>query len=197
MKDLGLKQDDLCYPLGVKTRGAVGNYLSGRRTPDHMQFFRLANFLGLTVEQMMGGSVTAAPRGKVPLISWIQAGTWSSVGDAYELRDKGKWVYTTKAVGPTAFALRVVGDSMVNPGGVPTYPPGTIIIVDPGRRPENGSRIIAQIGDGSEATFKQLVIDAGRQYLKPMNPRYPMIDFPDKAEVIGVVVQSFFDEDQI
>ena len=60
---------------------------------------------------------------------------------------------------PHAFALRVAGDSMVNPLGFPSIPEGSIVIVDPDGIAENGKIVVARLEDSVEATLKKLVIN--------------------------------------
>jgi transcriptional regulator with XRE-family HTH domain len=62
MKDLGVKQADLIRVLGVTTRGAVGHYLTGRRDLDGEQMHALAQFLGLTVEELQGSPVDSVSK---------------------------------------------------------------------------------------------------------------------------------------
>lgn len=45
------------------------------------------------------------------------------------------------------------------------------------------------LSDTNEATFKKLVIDAGRKYLKPLNPNYRTIEINGNCEIVGVVRQ--------
>lgn len=54
MKGLGLTQNDLCEPLGVNTRGAVGHYFSGRRKLSQFQLVNLSTFLHLSVSELLG-----------------------------------------------------------------------------------------------------------------------------------------------
>ena len=103
-------------------------------------------------------------------------------------------MYTTKDVGPHAFALRVRGDSMENPRGRPSYPAGCIIIVDPAVTAKPGDRVIARLENTKEVTFKQYEEDAGRKYLKPLNPQYPTLEITEGATFCGVVVQTIIDE---
>ncbi|EEM0128100.1 LexA family transcriptional repressor, partial [Salmonella enterica] len=35
-----------------------------------------------------------------------------------------------------------------------------------------------------------LVMDAGRKFLKPLNPQYPMIEINGNCKIIGVVVDA-------
>lgn len=129
-------------------------------------------------------------QGRVPLISWVQAGNWSPVADPFQPGVADEWVETMRRVGPHAFALRVVGDSMV-----PEFWEGETIVVDPDREPTSGSYVIAKIdggGDGNgEATFKQFIKDGDMVFLRPINDRYPIIDMTNKKfRIVGVVVEK-------
>ena len=132
-------------------------------------------------------SVAPGPsiRGFVPLISWAQAGNWKEITDIHSVGQGEAFIPTTAKVGPLAFALPVREDSME-----PEFPEGSIIIVDPDREARHGSYVVARLNEDLEATFKQLVLDGSRKYLKPLNPRYPLLDMDGKKVTIcGVVVQ--------
>jgi SOS-response transcriptional repressor LexA len=66
---------------------------------------------------------------------------------------------------------------------------GDIIFVDPAKDAENGSLVIAKLVDRQEATFKQLVMEGKRRFLKPLNPAWPepIIELGDDAMICGVV----------
>lgn len=131
--------------------------------------------------------------GRVPLISWVQAGAWAEVIDNHQPGQAEEWRLTTAKVSKNAFALRVKGDSMTNPNGSPSIPEGYIIIVDPYRQAENGDLIVARLDDSMEATFKKLVIDGGLRYLKPLNPAYPVIQINGNCTIVGKVVKVELD----
>lgn len=145
-------------------------------------------FVPLTTSNVERGPVITR---EVPLISWVQAGTWNDVVDPYHLGEGESVVVATTKVSSSSYALRVRGDSMESPSGR-SYPDGCIIIVDPRRTPENGDDVIVRLDDSSEVTFKQLVVDGGTSYLKPLNPRYPIIPIDKTATFCGVVVQMTF-----
>jgi len=130
----------------------------------------------------------------VPLISWVQAGDWEDAVDNYRPGEGEEPVYTTRKVGPHAYALRVEGDSMENPNGRPSYPQGAKIVVDPDLAPQHGSAVVVRLESSQMATFKILMIEGGRKYLKPLNPRYPIIEVNSNATFCGVVVQTIIDE---
>jgi SOS-response transcriptional repressor LexA len=69
------------------------------------------------------------------------------------------------------------------------------VIVDPDREPAPGSFVVARFDDVQEATFKQLVEDAGRRYLKPLNPRYPMIPIDGNVILCGTWIQTIIDSE--
>lgn len=122
---------------------------------------------------------------RVPLISWVQAGNWTQLSDPYLPGQAEHFEETTRAVSKNSYALEVRGDSME-----PRFPEGCIIIVDPDRAALPGSFVVVRLEDVQEVTFKQLVQDAGVQYLRPLNDRYPMLQINGKATICGVVVEK-------
>lgn len=130
--------------------------------------------------------------GKVPLISWVQAGAWCEAN--FEHHDGETWLSCPVAISESGYALKVLGDSMTNPGPGRSYPTGCIIFVDPEAETKTGDRVIARVPRTNEATFKILVEDAGRQFLRPINPQYPIIDITEETHICGKVVGSFIPE---
>ncbi|WP_073521648.1 LexA family protein [Pseudomonas fluorescens] len=130
--------------------------------------------------------------GKVPLISWVQAGAWCESNVEYD--DGNVWLSCPVPISENGYALRVLGDSMTNPGPGRSYPTGCIIFVDPEAEAKTGDRVIARVPRTNEATFKVLVEDAGRQFLKPINPQYPIIDITEETHICGKVVGTFLPE---
>lgn len=185
---LKLSQDAFGEKCGV-TRGAVQQWEKeddeGGTAPNREKQPVVAAVLGLTVAQLMGGSenVQAGPevRGRVPLISAVQAGNYKMHVDNHHPDDGGEdRISTTVPVKRHTFALRVSGDSME-----PEFKEGAILIVEPEMEAQPGDFIIAKNGE-EETTFKQLVRDGGDWYLKPLNDRYPIKPL-GKATIVGVV----------
>lgn len=134
----------------------------------------------------------APARGRVPLISWIQAGSFSDVQDFYQPGEADEWV-TAYHSSPSrhAFALRVDGDSMTAPTGR-SFPDGCVIVVDPLRGPKHGDYVVAKNTATQKATFKQLTSDGLLSYLKPLNPAYPTVEIDDhKIVIVGVVIEWY------
>jgi len=125
----------------------------------------------------------------VPLISWVEAGRWSEAVDAYARGTGENMIKTEAKVGRLAYALRVNGDSMTNPRGEnPTFPSGTVVIVDPHRELLSGSLIISRSVDAENTTFKRYVEDGARKLLVPLNPQYPVLPVDREMVYCGTVV---------
>ena len=129
---------------------------------------------------------------RYPLISWVAASKMLGSPDNYSPGDAEDWIPgDSRKLGERSFCLRVEGDSMTSQAGT-SFPSGCIIYVDPDTEAVNGSFVVAREHSTGETTFKQLVIDGGRKYLKPLNPQFPSIPCTDEMSVCGVVKGASF-----
>ena len=126
---------------------------------------------------------------KAPVISWVQAGSWVDCNDPLPLGVGDSWEDVPMNTSLNAFWLQVRGDSMTSPVGR-SVPEGSLILVDPEVEADNGRLVIAKLTDSQEVTFKLLVLDGGRKYLKPLNPAYPLLEINSNCEIVGVVIES-------
>lgn len=128
--------------------------------------------------------------GRCPLISWVQAGDWSEIVDLFAPGDAEEWLPCPVKHSDRTFVLRVRGESMHNPHGRPSFQDGDLIFVDPERHAEHGSLVVVRMSGANEATFKRLVIEGERKYLRALNPAWPepMIEINGHATICGVVI---------
>ena len=202
----GWSQAKLAKEAGLKSQGTVGNIEAGTRgygesivdiaralgtTPDYLRLSSLTNDKP-SDRLSFDGLQSVTVRSKVPRISWIQAGAFKGVVDVFEPGEAEYFddVYEA-SVSENAFSLLVVNDSMESQiPGTRSFPDGTVIIVDPNKSADAGDYVIAKDVDTQKATFKKLVHDGGRWYLKPLNPTYPTIEIDDPSvRIIGKVVE--------
>jgi SOS-response transcriptional repressor LexA len=180
-----------CRPLWLETgEGPINDRvdLENEEHTDNLVFLRSA---------MLDKNTLPGPtlNGMIPVISWVQAGLSCASPDLFHPGDADDWIPALRKFGPHTYALRVQGDSMVSPyPGQKSYPEGCFIFVDPDKPATNGCRVVARIHDEESATFKVYSEDAGKKYLKPLNPQYPTIELRPDMQVCGVVVGSWIDE---
>ncbi|EIU7558826.1 XRE family transcriptional regulator [Providencia rettgeri] len=129
---------------------------------------------------------------RYPKINWVQAGAFARCGDDYNQFEIENWYDSIKYAGEKGYWLEVKGDSMSSPIGV-TFPEGMIILVNPEKDPYTNGYVVAEIENTHEATFKKLISEMGKNYLKPLNPSYPLIELTDDINIIGVVVDAKWD----
>lgn len=141
-------------------------------------------------------AVDLSNSGGVPLISWVQAGSWADVADPHLVGEADDWLPCPVRHGPRTYCLKVRGDSMHNPAGRPSYADGDIIFVDPDRPANPGDRVIVRLDDHAEATFKQLLIEDGRKLLKALNPEWAprYIEINGNATIAGVIIGKWVPE---
>lgn len=193
------------------TRSSVSDWERGATRPDPSKLVRLAEVLDTTIEYLLGNSSpnrpliaeskrsTAStlidrnvadadhPAGKLPVISWPQAGEW---GDKLSARDLGEAVEWVTSPYPGEFVLRVVGESMYNPGGDLSFRDGDLISVSTQREAAHRKFVIVQRRGEPVPTFKQyLVENDGSVLLHALNPSWPnkYLPFDEQCHVVGVV----------
>lgn len=207
-KELGLSQEKIAIEgLKANSQSAASHYLTGRnalnieaasvfarylKVPVSAFSERLAKEIDrLSSSEPSNVASTRQPLEsfRYPVISWVAAGAWAEAvepfppgfSDRYELSD-----YNSK--GP-AFWLEVKGDSMTSPVGT-SITEGTLILVDTEADVQSGKLVVAKLADSDQATFKKLVDDGGRRYLRPLNPAYPTEMCAENCRVVGVVVRA-------
>lgn len=188
----GLSQKALAELCGWASQSRIGNYEAGTRSVSVDDAEVIAKALGVaTPELLFGDSFKGmySPGEKYPLISWVSAGAWSEATEPYTLKEIEEWYESDAHVEGAAFWLKVQGDSMTSPVGL-SIPEGMMVLVDTGKEAKNGSLVIAKLTDANEATFKKLIIDGGQQYLKGLNPSYPLIPINGNCKIIGVAIQT-------
>lgn len=134
------------------------------------------------------GEIYRAPIfARLPLISWEEANNYCEESvESFHPKEVESWIPVAPRSSDRTFALRVPDDSME-----PEFQEGEIIIVDPTLQGKHNQFLVARMEGDTTATFKQLIIVGNRQYLKPLNSRYPLIDVRGPLQTCGVVVSKY------
>jgi transcriptional regulator with XRE-family HTH domain len=201
------------------TRQSIENLEKGDvKRPDYI--VELARVMGCTVEDLsrgrvrpqrppMGGAHSLPsvnePEGRynaelipqrltiVPLIKLAPLDHTLPFLDSLRPEHVARSLTTAADVGRSGFAVMLQNDSMANPGSGPSFPAGTVVIARADLPPTPGRIVVVQVPGSAELIVKRLAIDGGRTLLEPLNPRYPMLDMPLGARIVGVAVKAEID----
>lgn len=209
-----MSQAQLAEACGWASQSRIGNYERDTREPSVDDVMALAKVLKVSPAVLLGFDsdytslmlvnggdnrpefdanveMTLQPTRSFlyPEISWVQAGSAMEVVELSNVVAAPRHASDVWA-GENGFWLRVVGASMTNASGANSFPEGFLILVAPDIEPRPGQYVVARMIDSNEATFKQLVSDAGDLYLKPLNPLFPMKAVDDNWEIVGTVVDG-------
>jgi len=118
----------------------------------------------------------------VPLIDESLVSSYTS--RTLSVRDeKAEHIPVPIFVSPGSFAVRVSTDSME-----PKFQNGDIIIIDPDIKPKSKDFVLCLDTANNSYTFKQLIEEGQRHFLKSLNPHYPLQELEAQHKLIGKVV---------
>ena len=196
-KELKLTQKDLSTALKGVSHVAVSQWESNTTKPNAENILDLSTVLQCDISWLLRGegksNVVPASIGatKVPLISYVQAGTWTGIEDLRETCGNYEYILTDLDVSDDAFALEIKGDSME-----PDFIEGDVVIIDPTEHPHAGEFVAAVNGD-YEATVKKYrtlgeIDQFGREHFEliALNPDYPKLStLKQEIRIIGTMVE--------
>jgi phage repressor protein C with HTH and peptisase S24 domain len=117
------------------------------------------------------------PSGRIPIISWAQAGPDGFFEDAFPTgAGFGEINRPYDVTDPNAYALIISGDSMI-----PKFEPGDVILVSPNMGVRTGDYAVARLKDGTVAA-KRVKAKNGGFVLESVNLDYPPVEC--KAEEV-------------
>lgn len=130
---------------------------------------------------------------QVPIISWIQAATWSTTNSTTWNTQFEEWLPSNPKCGEHGYGLIVFGESMQ-----PDFRPNDKIYVNPDLQIYNlktGDLVIIACEKEIEASFKRLIVESGNMYLQPLNPNWPekTIALKPGCKLMGKVVGLYRD----
>ncbi len=98
--------------------------------------------------------------------------------------------------GKSEFAITMRGDSMENPSDALSIPKGAKLIFDFATKPVPGCFVFAAGKTSRDAPrVRQFIVQAGKRYLRPLNPRYRTRLLPKDAHIFGVLRGSVIGRD--
>ncbi|WP_429773892.1 LexA family protein [Acinetobacter bereziniae] len=198
-----LTQQQVADAIGV-SKTSVIYWEKDENLPKYDSLMSLAQILGVTSDYLLNGKGSesldknvSAPfplSGRlVPVISWVQAGTWTNVDSVPIGTEFKEWLPPNPKCGKNGYGLIVVGESMS-----PDFRPSDKIYVNPDFQISDlktGDLVIVACDGETEATFKKLIVESNGMYLEPLNPKWheKIIPLREGCKLVGKVVGLYRD----
>ncbi len=194
--------DELSYQNIDIDTGNLSRIETGKQgTSNHVLDGILRTF-GISIEALLlKASVSSesdkktAPEkaGSCPVISWSQAASWQNIQATDRSAITEEWLICPMPHGDDTYALRLSGESMQDPYGAISFDDGDIVFFDPTLSATNNSFIAVKEPDEANATFKQLIIENDKRYLKTLNPDWPdrITPIKDNTIICGVAICKY------
>lgn len=202
-KSKKLTQQQVADAIGV-SKTSVIYWEKDENLPKHDSLMTLAQILGVTSSYLLYGKGSASQDKNVtdpfsiagrlvPVISWVQAGTWSTVDSVPMGTQFQEWLPPNPKCGKNGYGLIVVGESMS-----PDFRPSDKIYVNPDFQINDlktGDLVIVACDGETEATFKKLIVESNGMYLEPLNPKWheKIIPLQEGCKLVGKVVGLYRD----
>jgi repressor LexA len=125
--------------------------------------------------QLLDDSADMPLEGFVPVINRVAAGYPTDFDDlGYPVGYADDYIKCPDLSDPNAFAVRIVGDSML-----PDYSEGDIVVFSPARVVDNGDDCFVRFTQPHETTFKRVYLQPdGSVLLQPRNPQFSPLMAP-------------------
>ena len=175
------------------SHAGAGKWVNGLSAPSKARLKNIASRFNVNYEWLAFGSGeqsssvkpnskgTASLR-KFPILTFNEAHQYEEhlkefMGQTVPLDVQG--------ASPSAFVMYSMGTAMSG-----RFPEGTMLIVDPEVKPQDGDYVIARIAKLPEAIFRQIIFGESGKFLYAHDPRYQSHKLSSADKVIGRVIQS-------
>lgn len=202
-KNKKITQQQIADAIGV-SKTSVIYWEKDDNLPKHDSLMALAQVLNVSPAYLLNGDENDKSDSNVympfqisgrliPVISWVQAGTWTSVEAVSAGTQFDQWLPPNPKCGKHGYGLEVSGESML-----PDFRPGDKIYVNPDFQVSDlktGDLVIVSSEGGKAATFKKLIVETDNMYLQPLNPEWSekAIALEDGCKLVGKVVGLYRD----
>lgn len=125
-------------------------------------------------------------RRRVPLVAWEKAATMLSSNNDTQPPGDGPAMPSPVDCSPRTVLLSVEGAAML-----PRFREGDLIFADPEADPaQHGGFCLALLPGAPAPVFRQIVQEAGRRYLRALNPAWPdpIVELTPDAQIIAAVI---------
>ena len=171
------------------------------RKPQLASLEPLAKYFSITIDQLLGKEpiqwleqtqekeLKEMGIRRVPLLDWSEVISWINTKNQKFLPDKpDQKLLTESPVSQEAFALSINDASME-----PLFPIGCKVIFDPNKELRDRSYVLVKLTQKNEPIFRQLILDAGDRFIKPLSPdleKFSMHMLEENDIILGNLIES-------
>ncbi|MCD6056157.1 MAG: peptidase S24-like domain protein [Gammaproteobacteria bacterium] len=197
MDDIKITEAKLARQTGIP-QPTLHRILSGAtRSPRGESLSKLANFLSVTISQLIGDDPLPSNRlpgthnpqvrswKSIPLMTLDEVMAWPQLRDKLAEQNWAHWTTTDVQTSEATFAIHVNTDSLN-----PRFPNSTVLVVEPNLAPEDRDFVVIQTKGMRSATVKQLLLDGQDRYLKPLNPEFQTVMMGEEHVILGIILQA-------
>lgn len=189
--EYGETQSAIARKIGI-SQPTVAKIASGDTHASAGTAIKLSKAYNIDLDELLDGTTVSAPvfgigidditnspvsRRRFPVISNVNGGHGS--GSCWESHSNEYTTGPEDLTDPSAFAMRVKGDSMA-----PKYTDGMLVYCSPGTPPQNGDFVAVQLRD-DERIVKRYQEAGDTVILESINPAYPPI-LMKKYEIVCI-----------
>lgn len=180
------------------TAAAISLWENGSNQPNGENLLCLARVLKTSPEWLMTGSENIEKPIETnhpthtnlrPIFNSKQALQSTNAPTRFKTENHSDWEEAPNNVAFNAFWFKVENNTMTTPNGI-SISEGHLVLVEPNTPSTNGDFVLVKLEGDKGLTFKQLVIDMDRSYLKPLNPTYHTHPMGDNDQIIGKVTEA-------
>jgi SOS-response transcriptional repressor LexA len=152
----------------------------------------IANYFSITIDQLLGNTpienISTNHSYKIhtaPIVSWKTAIGIKDFFDSTEIKNWKDWISIDIESSQFSFGLRT------KPSMEPRFINGSILTIDPNKKPVDGDLIIVHYVNTEEATIRELILDGPKHAIRSITDQ-SIEELTENIKVIGVVIQTRF-----
>lgn len=202
IKKYNLDNDSLAKITGL-TSYTIASLRTRITNPTLVTLKPLAEFFNLTIDQLVyqdccidHGSqqqnLNLINNVNIPVIDIERASSWpfdgyknNNINDINDINIE--FITTTGKINNNCYAIKLDSEVLM-----PSYQKNTILIIDPNKTPQDSNIVLISI-ENNPLTYRQVFLDAGVFYFKPVNPDFGGMVLIKKYKIYGVVIRAIFD----
>ena len=190
MAEIGISADELARQTGLPSSTIKKIRARSNLNPTLATLIPLAQFFSVTLGQLAGDEPLPLVRLKkaarnlpdilyhIPQLSWEDSIRWPATDIHPEIMLTSEFHHSEYA-----FALQVEEDGLEN------LSKNTVLLIEPELTPEHRDFVIVHKDGQKMPALKQVLIDEGQMYLKPLIHGYNVITLTPEHKILGVVTE--------